>query len=230
MASTRTLLCRPVKKHKARSKKKIVIKLVKPECDKPLHKKTKVKRCRTVCGLKRKSMVRKKCKSRTHGKRHVHVKRVKGHQGAPGLQGPTGPQGQVGPQGPAGAIGPAGPHGHPGEQGPVGPQGIQGLQGLIGIQGDEGSRGPRGRDGERGPGGPQGPQGEPGGAAAPEVIAFLESLLDQTVNVTVEAGVITGVLSIVGNDFILVIEPSSDEVLIPIRAILTISVVQQEAQ
>lgn len=229
MACSRTLLCKPTKKRKVRSKKKIIVKIVKPGCEKHPHRKTKVKRCRTASGLKRKISVRKKCKSRTHGKRHIHVKRVRGSQGVPGLQGPTGPQGPVGPQGPAGAIGPAGPQGHPGEQGPIGPQGLQGLQGIQGVRGEEGRRGPRGREGDRGPEGPQGPQGpqgDPGGAIDPEVIAFLESLLDQTVNVTVEAGVITGVLSLVGTDFILVVEPSGDEVLIPIRSILTISVVQ----
>jgi len=80
----------------------------------------------------------------------------------------------------------------------------------------------------RGPEGPQGPQGLPGSATDPQVIAFLESLVGQEVNVSVEAGAITGVLTLVGTDFILVVEASGDEVLIPIRSILTISPVQQE--
>ncbi|MFO1440507.1 MAG: hypothetical protein U1F81_19470 [Verrucomicrobiaceae bacterium] len=86
---------------------------------------------------------------------------------------PAGPEGPMGPEGPAGAQGPEGPAGPEGAQGPMGPEGPMGPSG-----------GPPGPEGPAGLTGPQGPQGPPGEVTQTDLNNAVQSMLDQSSNIT----------------------------------------------
>ena len=88
----------------------------------------------------------------------------------PGPKGNTGRWGRRGPQGIPGPRGKPGPTGPPGKHGPIGPQGPMGKKGDRGLQG---------------PPGPAGPRGAPGEKGAPGQSISVPSLLQQTVETTI---------------------------------------------
>ena len=88
----------------------------------------------------------------------------------PGPKGNTGRRGRRGPQGIPGPRGKPGATGPPGKHGPIGPQGPMGKKGDRGLQG---------------PPGPAGPRGAPGEKGAPGQSISVPSLLQQTVETTI---------------------------------------------
>ena len=88
----------------------------------------------------------------------------------PGPKGNTGRRGRRGPQGIPGPRGKPGATGPPGKHGPIGPQGPMGKKGDRGLQG---------------PPGPAGPRGAPGEKGAPGQSIAVPSLLQQTVETTI---------------------------------------------
>lgn len=122
--------------------------------------------------------------------------------------------------------------GIPGPRGPQGPQGLQGPAGSPGVPGVPGAPGPQGNTGPQGPSGPPGLQGPPGlpgpeGPAAIDIEAAVNQFLQSHVSVEVTtqtlSGTLTGVIEVVGDNFVQKRESTGDIILIPTTNILSIS-------